>query len=425
MTDYGCRELRRSRYAYIGEAALEYLIAILVQGTFLAQVTMNIGFTDSQTGIISSVISLGCLFQLASLFWRKGTVKKFVLGMSIANQVLFLLLYTVPFIPFSGTVKKAVFLVFIFSAYGIYYIAHPKKIGWLMSLVEDDHRGRFTATKEMISLAAGILFSYGMGVVVDHFRDAGDATGAFVICSVVMAMLMILHAVTMLICVELPGEAQTNRTGVGFFRNLLAVTRQKNTMKIAVVFALWYFGSYFTTSFYGTYQLRELGMTQSVTTLLVAAGSICRIAVSRPLGAFADRFSFTAMIRVCMMFAAAGFGCAAFATQPTGVICFLLFQVFHGVAMGGINSALTNLVFDYTPPESRADSLALCQSTAGICGFFATICGSRVVEAIQCHGNRLLGIPVYAQQVTSMVAVVVTLVTVLYITAAFRKKTEE
>ena len=61
MTDYGCRELRRSRYAYIGEAALEYLIAILVQGTFLAQVTMNIGFTDSQTGIISSVISLGCV----------------------------------------------------------------------------------------------------------------------------------------------------------------------------------------------------------------------------------------------------------------------------------------------------------------------------------------------------------------------------
>ena len=90
------RALRRSRGAYIAEAALEYFIAILVQGTFLAQVTMSLGFTDSQTGIISSLISMGCLFQLASMLLQRRRVKGFVIGMSIANQLLFLLLHQFP-----------------------------------------------------------------------------------------------------------------------------------------------------------------------------------------------------------------------------------------------------------------------------------------------------------------------------------------
>ena len=59
--------LKRSRLMYIFEAALEYLISILVTGSFLATITKEIGVSDSLTGILSSVISLGCLFQLLSL----------------------------------------------------------------------------------------------------------------------------------------------------------------------------------------------------------------------------------------------------------------------------------------------------------------------------------------------------------------------
>ncbi len=47
---------------YILEAALEYLISILVVGSFLATLTKELGMSDGLTGILSSVISLGCLF---------------------------------------------------------------------------------------------------------------------------------------------------------------------------------------------------------------------------------------------------------------------------------------------------------------------------------------------------------------------------
>lgn len=46
--------LRRSRLMYIFEAALEYLISILVTGSFLATITKELGISDSLTGILSS-----------------------------------------------------------------------------------------------------------------------------------------------------------------------------------------------------------------------------------------------------------------------------------------------------------------------------------------------------------------------------------
>ncbi len=51
---------------YIFEAGPEYLISILVAGSFLATLTRELGISDGLTGILSSIISLGCLFQLLS-----------------------------------------------------------------------------------------------------------------------------------------------------------------------------------------------------------------------------------------------------------------------------------------------------------------------------------------------------------------------
>ena len=88
--------LKRSRLMYIFEAALEYLVSILVTGSFLATITKELGISDSLTGILSSVISLGCLFQLLSLSVRRAKVKKLVVILSVINQAFFMLLYVIP-----------------------------------------------------------------------------------------------------------------------------------------------------------------------------------------------------------------------------------------------------------------------------------------------------------------------------------------
>lgn len=404
--------LKRSRFMYICEAALEYLIAILVSGSFLATLTKSLGMSDSLTGVLSSVISLGCLFQLLSAVYRRQQVKRFVIILSVFNQLLFMLLYVIPLAGGGKQLKIVAFTVVIILAYLLYNIAHPKKISWLMALVEDGHRGRFTANKEIVSLVIGMAFSFSMGVVVDYFSGRNEIRTAFALSGGVIFVLMILHTVTMALAVERPVEHVERRS---FRENLQDVLNNKNIAKVSLVFVLYNIATYLAMPFYGTYQIHELGFSLKLVSAFTMLGSIVRILVSRFWGSYADKRTFAEMVEKCLLILGVGYLCAAFAVPSNGRILFAGYYICHGVAQGGINSALINLIFDYVTPDKRADSLAICQAGAGIAGFLTTLAVSPLVSAIQQNGNTLWGLPVYAQQVLSAAALIITVLTVVFV----------
>ncbi len=417
--------MKRGRTMYIIEAGLEYLVSLLVTGTFFAELTKALGFSDSLTGILSSVISLGCLFQMLSVFYRKRSVKTFVILLSITNQLLFLLLYVTPLCDFlPAGAKTAAFVLLILSAYLFYYIAHPKKISWLMSLVDPAQRGTFTANKEIISLAMGITFTFIMGRVVDVFKARGELRTAFAICAGVIFLLTVGHTLTLLFSAEpqsersLIGSGTGTETKTGCFRNLL---KDRTVWKLAILFSGWYLASYLSTPFYGAYQIGALGFTQTDAVILTSIGSVIRMFVERPWGRYADRHSFAAMLRLCLIVAFLSFAAAAFARPENGIVCFALYYIFRDIAYGGISSALINVVFESVPEEKRADSFAFTQALAGTVGFFATLLISPAVDAIERNGNRVFGISLYPQQFTSILSALVIAATVLYLSRVVMK----
>lgn len=415
------RTVRRGRLLYIAEAALEYFISILVAGSYLATLTQALGFSDSLTGIVSAFISLGCLFQLLSVLFRPRRVKGLVVWLSIANQVLFLLLYVIPVSDFmSPTLKTVLFVIFIFTAYFLYNLAHPKKISWLMSLVPDGSRGRFTANKEIVSLAVGMGFSFGMGSLIDHFKAQNDLRTALIIGAAVIGVLMLLHTLSLLFTVE-PDIHVANKPSLSAsVRDLL---KNKAVLRIVVVFVLYYIANYVAHPFYGTYQIKELGFSLSLVSLFSILASVTRILVSRLWGRYADKTSFAVMVEKCFLILLVSHACAAVATPQNGKILFTLYYLTHGIAMGGINSALTNMIFDYVPHEKRADSLAICQASAGTVGFLTTLCAGPLVAAIQVNGFTVFGISLYAQQVVSVISVLFLAFLLLYIRFVLIPKT--
>lgn len=397
---------------YICEASLEYVISVLVAGSFLATLTKELGISDNMTGIISSIVSLGFVFQLFSIFIYRRRVKKLVVTMSIINQLLFMLLYVIPISNINQHVKTAVFTSTIFLAYLLYNIAHPKKINWFMSLVNDGNRGRFTANKEIISLVAGMAFTYIMGALMDYFKDKGDIRTSFIICAITIFLLMVLHTITMLLSVENTDDNAYQKTNP--YKSMAAVIRDKKVLQIAMIFIIWSIASFSTIPFYGTYQINELGFSLKYVSFLAIVYSVVRVSVSRLWGLYADRKSFAAMIKLCFFVMAIGFLLNVFAAPANGKIFFTLYNICHGIAMGGINSALINLVFDYVPSQKRADTLALSQALSGTAGFLSTLCLSSLVSYIQKNGNQLFGMKVYAQQITSLIALLFTVAAMLY-----------
>jgi len=417
------KNLKLGRLMYNFEAALEYFISILVAGSFLATLTKELGFSDSLTGILSSIISLGCLFQLLSLFIHKKRMKGFVITMSVINQLLFMLLYVIPIFNFSAEAKTAIFVITIVSAYIIYNMAHPKKITWLMSLVDEHHRGAFTATKEIISLLSGMAFTYLMGALIDHFKALGQIKTAFILSAVVIFATMALHTLTMIFTVE-KDEISSPKTN--FFKSLSVIFKNKNILKVTVIFCLYYFSLYCSTPFFGTYQINELGFSLTFVSVITMIGSLIRALFSRVLGRFADRHSFLSLTLVCLVIWGISGVITALATPQNGKIMFTLFYIISGVSSVGFGSMMFNLVFEYAEPENQSDSLAVSLALSGLVGFLATLIVSPLVSHIQSAKNTLFGIPIYAQQVVSIIKVIVTLVTIVYIHfALIRKKSNK
>ncbi len=409
----------RGGLLFVVEATAEYLISILVGGSYLATITTTLGMSDALTGIISAFVSLGCLFQLLSLFYHKKNPKKFLLLFSLLNQILFMLLYVIPGINIPSGVKNIAFAIIILSAYVIYYFAHPKKITWYTSFIDIKKRGSFTANKEMISLVVGILFQFGASSILDYYKAEGKVNIAFIIIFAIIAVLTIIHTLSIILA---PDQELPIKEKISFFETLKNIFSNKTLLKIFLVFIGYYVANYITTPFIAVYQINQLGFSLTLISLFAIISNFSRILFSRFWGKFADKHSFITMFKWTLAVKSAAFLALAFATPKTAYVTVVIYYILLGIAMGGINNAITNMVFVYADDETASDSLAVCQAISGTVGFITTLAISPFVDYVQKNGNRLFGIPIYAQQVTCIFTVIIALAIIVFIKFSIERK---
>lgn len=406
-------EYALSRFLYILEAALEYFISLLVTGAYLAKITSAIGMSDTLTGILTSFVSLGFGFQIIAVFLaNKRPVKRWVTLLHCLNQLAFALIYFIPLAPISHEMKNFLFVAFLLIGYILTNVVNSPKINWFMSLVEDKRRGAFTANKEMVSLIGGMIFSFSMGYVIDNLESAGNINGAFIVCGVSIFILMLLHSATLIFSKEKPVEANEVCSVKQLLKELLT---DKNLFKVILVSVLWSVVNYASTPFYGSYQIKELGFTMTFVSILSAAYAIVRTIFSRPMGKFADKYSFAKMLNICFSIALAGFIVNIFTVPANGKVLYTVYYMLYAVAMAGINSATINLIYDYVDKEKRTGALALKSTICGFAGFFTTLIVSPLVSYVQKNGNRLFGINIYAQQIVSVISAILLVVLLVYL----------
>ena len=127
------------------------------------------------------------------------------------------------------------------------------------------------------------------------------------------------------------------------------------------------------------------------------------------------------MLFVCFCIVALSYALNVFTVPSNGKILYPIYYSLHCIAMAGINSAMINLIYDYVTPEERTGALALNQSFSGISGFLATLALSPVMKIIKQNGNTLFGIPVYAQQLFSLISLIIVLILIAYLLLVIRK----
>lgn len=408
-----------SRFLYIVEAALEYFVALSASSIYLAKLTAYIGISDSLTGILSSFVSLGCGFQLIAIFLaHKQPVKRWVTVLHIVSQLMFALLYFVPIFDLSRSAKTVVFLVMLLGAHIIHNIVNAPKINWYMSLVDDKKRGRFTANKEIVSLFGGMVFSYFMGSIMDHFELQGDIRGAFVVGGITLLVLMLLHTATLVFAKE---KTVVKTEKISVMKELKELVKDRALFKVILVSVFWNIANFVTTPFMGTYQTKELAFTTTFASTIAIVASLCRVLCSKPFGKLADKYSFANMLIACFGIEALAFGINVFTRPSNGTVVYVIYLLLYYAGMAGINSSVINLIYDYVGEDRRTSALALTQTLAGFAGFLTTLAISPLVKVVQENGNRVFGIPMYAQQLLSLISCVLTIALIVYLLTVVRK----
>lgn len=411
-----------NRILNVFEAMLEYLVSIAAGTIYLAKITDYLGMSDEITAVLSAFVSLGCGFQVLSVFYRVDkNVKKFITAGYVINQLLFTFLYVLPLIPVANAAKCVMLIIALFSAQIILNVVSSPRTFVFMSFVGDDMRGKFTALKEMVSLAFGIVFSLLIGTVTDKFTASGNERGAFLTCAVIMAAITVLHTLTLVFIKNpqsvVPPENEP-RVKIG------ELLKDKSLWKVIAVTSLWAAANYATLSFSGTYMNNELNFSLTFSSAIIVAGSVLRMAFSFPLGKLADKKGFSYMMTAALLIAAAGYLAGAFAVPKNGRILYPAFYALYSVAMAGINSATMNLIYDYVSPRHRAGALALNQSVSGICGFLTTVLLTPVMRAVKNGGNSFFGLTVYSQQIFAALSLVISVLCALFIKLNLKTRKE-
>lgn len=448
-------EYRISRIAYNAEAAFEYFISLLVTTEFLAALLKQTGVSDSHAGIISSVASFACISQLITLFFSKSSknIKRNVTLMHLVNQLMFVSLYMIPFINIPHGLKEIIFVVMILGGHIIENCALPSKLSWMMSFVDNEKRGIFTANKEIISLISGMLFSLVMGNMVDSCKEAGNEELGFILCGVTIFVLTILHLSTLLIA-KPPKVAQhssaTSESHANVVEAIKSTFCNPYVRKIIVLDTLWQSATVFSISYFGVYLINSyenagLGLTLSFVAGIKILHSFARMSFSRFFGRLADKTSWANMLSIAVSVASVGFLINCFTVpssaplflitleSPLGNTCFSLsvslgvitytaYYLLYAISLAGVNSGRMNLVFDYVNQENRAYALAVKSAISGVCGFASAILGGLLLNSIQQNQNTLFGLHVYPQQVLSFVTFVILTFLVFYTRNAFPTK---
>ena len=404
---------KTTRIAFIIEAGFEYFISLFVTGTMLGYILDTLGFTDAQQGIISTVATFTCGAQLFALVLVGRKRKRIVTVGHLVNQLCFVLLYLLPIFDLIPTVRTVLLMLLLFTGHIINNAINPAKITWLMSAVKNEQRGVFTAIKEMISLAGGIAISLIFGRIADVYRDAeGMPTPPYyVICTLALLAMMIIHTVTLLVSSE-KNELEEIHTPI--IKTISRLIHNKDLLKVILVGILWQVASAFSASFFVSYSRQELAFSFTVLAVISTAGSICRIAVSPLLGKLADKYSFAASMTLSFVLVGIGFLTMVF-TAPETKWLYLVYTCLHSFAMAGINSGVINLVYDYVGQSDRAVAMGVKNALGGILGFLIALLSGSILGKIQeAGGFNLFGITLYAQQVLAFISFVCIVVLIFY-----------
>ena len=422
MNDFQSPEYRRSRAAYMTQCTVYYFVTLLVTDAFLAKLLGSIGIKDSLIGIISSFISMSFVIQLLAIFIVRLEIstKKLVILSDTIGIFFFMLLYLIPFIPISAQLKTVLVILSVVCAYAGNYLISSICYKWGNSFVDSTKRASYSATKEMISLVSGMVFTAVIGYVIDRFEGLGNLNGAFLF---IAASLLILNICNISCYLLIGKERESDKAAEDLPITVVLkdIMANRDFRNLVILTILWNMAMYFTVGFMGTFKTNDLMMSVFSVQVINMAANFARMLISKPMGRYSDKHSYAKGFKLGLYMAAAAFFINMFTTRSTWFLV-VIYSILYSCCFAGTNQNSYNMTYSYVDSRYITQAMAIKNSIGGICGFGASILAGKLLGYIQANDNRIFGVQIYAQQLLSAVSFVLVFIAIIFIKKVIEKQ---
>ncbi len=244
-------------------------------------------------GVFSNLILSFFFIKAPGLIARLGTVKKSILILSVLT-----LLGWVPLVWlfFNGQASSTLLiLLFILNALPIAILA-PLRDSWLASLVPGASMGRYFGLRSIITSVAYLVTFYGMGYMLDLFKE--NTLPGFAIIFGIASTAMLVSTLIYKAVRTPPDKNEIEDDGFDFL-NFLEETKQGNLGAFVVFLTFFTLGVSIASPFFSVYMLRDLNLSYLSYTVILSSEYIARIVASVFWGKYADKAGSLKVLRIC------------------------------------------------------------------------------------------------------------------------------
>jgi hypothetical protein len=409
------------------ECTFEYFVAMLIADAYLSNLLIAIGMSDSMVGMVSSFASLAFIFQLISMVLvKKITNTKTVPSIiHLVGRLFFVTLYFIPFFDFIPAEYKGITaMVCIFVGYIGNYSVTTIIFKWGNSFVCPAKRATFASTKEMLSLICGMIFTFAMGQAVDYYSRGGNEDAAFIFLGITILVATAADFICLMIMKKEYTKTETVRSEP-ILRVVKKLSKNRSYVNLVILECMYKSALYVIAGFLGTFKLKELGMTVGLVSIVGIIANLVRVFVSRPLGRFSDKTSYSTGIALGLVFKGVSYLFIIFITPELWWL-MIGYQILSNMSLAATNQNFLNSVYSYVDKEHFVQATAIKNCIAGVVGFLTSMVSAAIVGIVQGeYGTGMMsffGIDIYVQQFLAILSLALTVIAFLFAQLVVRKQ---
>lgn len=365
------------------EGSTARTIFTLTGGAFLVGFAKYLGANDQIAGIIAAVPVLAGIIMAFSpiLFERLENRKSIICLFCFIGRLMLGAMILIPFYNVSNKIKLILLMTIFLMANLFIQFTLPAVQAWQLNITPEGIRGSYFGKRESIVLGTVTVLTLLMGQILDKFEKIGQQFTGFVVLYTLVIILAVFNIIIFSRIKE--PKSKVGDVKLSLRKVLTLPIINKKFMRLVLLLIIWNFGFQLGTPFTVVYMVSGLKLSYGVITLLAVLASVTSVVFVRYWGRVADNKSWIYLLKLMVILQMLSFFIWFLINKYTLAPLLPVAHILSGAAISGVNIAVGNLQYEYSPEENKTVFLGFSSAVGGVFGFSGTIVGSYLMKAAE------------------------------------------